>query len=840
MQYSRQSPELPDPESLPDATGRQPSSAFSAPPSISEAMHAVQFHARYSQAVPWEQSSLNDKFQALALALRERMIDRMFRTEERYNTQNAKRLYYLSLEYLIGRSLSNNLANLGFTAVYREALNALGTDLHDLIESEADAALGNGGLGRLAACFLDSLATLGMPGYGYGINYEFGLFRQEVDEQGQKEKPDNWLWIASPWLIERPEEASIIPLYGHIEEGMDGQGEYVPMWLGWKALIAVPHDLPIVGYGGHTVNVLRLFTAKSSDEFDMHIFNSGEFVKAMQEKIHSETVSKVLYPSDAVEAGRELRLIQEYFLVASALRDIMRRYLRTHHTLDAFPSKVAIQLNDTHPALTVAELMRLFVDEHQIPWDRAWEMTTATLGYTNHTLLPEALEKWPVPLVGTVLPRHLQIIHEINHRFLQCVRARWPNDVERQRRMSIVEEGHPKLLRMAHLSIIGSHSVNGVAALHSELVKTSLVPDFHALWPERFHNKTNGITQRRWLLQANPMLAQLITSTIGDEWITNLPHLRRLEPYADRHDFRAEFLKVKRMNKERLARTAWESTCTKLQPDSFFVIQAKRIHEYKRQLLNAMHIIHQYLSIVEDGATLPVPHTYIFAGKAAPGYWAAKQIIRLIYLMAQVINQDSRANEQLQVVFLPDFRVSLAEKIYPAADLSEQISTAGMEASGTGNMKFALNGAVTIGTLDGANIEIMEEVGRENIFIFGLTADEIRQLRARGSYHPREYYLRNESIRRVVDTFRSDLFCPKEPGLFTWIYDAILHKGDYYFHLADFESFVRAHDQAAQEYRNADLWARKAILNVARMGKFSSDRTIREYANDVWQVQPIL
>jgi len=834
-------------------TGKSPktiSLTASSPPTIPNRRHtkrrtvtkeqvgkSLQYHTQYSQGVSWEQSSLHEKFHAVALSLRERIIDGMFSTEARYQQHHVKRLHYLSMEFLMGRSLSNNLSNLGYTQIYQDALNNFNLHLQDLLESEADAALGNGGLGRLAACFLDSLATLGMPGYGYGINYEFGLFRQEIDDHGQKEKPDNWLWVASPWLIERREEACMVPLYGYVEEGVDLQGNSTPMWLGWKALIGIPHDFPIVGYGGHTVNILRLFTAKPSNEFDMQTFNDGDYVKAMQEKISSETISKVLYPSDSIDAGKELRLIQEYFLVACSLRDIMRRYLKTHTTLEDFPAKVAIQLNDTHPALTVAELMRLLIDEHQLPWDKAWDITTATLGYTNHTLLPEALEKWSVPLMNTVLPRHLQIIFEINHQFLQVVKTQWPNDPDRLKRMSIIEEGDTQHIRMAHLSIVGSHSVNGVAALHSELVKTQLVPDFYDLWPERFNNKTNGITQRRWLLQANPLLADQISSKIGNSWITDLSQLTQLEPCIDNVAFRKKFLSIKQHNKKQLAKIIWDTTRTRVRPDSFFIIQAKRIHEYKRQLLNVMHIIHQYLRIIEDGETLPVPHTYIFAGKAAPGYWAAKQIIRLICQVGQVINQDARANDQLQVIFLPDFRVSLAEKIYPAADLSEQISTAGMEASGTGNMKFALNGALTMGTLDGANIEIMEEVGRENIYIFGLTAQEIHDLRSGNTRHAYDAYSNNEHVRRMMDTFQSNLFCPKEPGLFSWIFDAIVHRGDYYCHLADFESYIATHDRAAQEFQDQHLWAKKAILNVARIGKFSSDRTIAEYAKDIWNIQ---
>ncbi len=686
---------------------------------------AIQHHLSYSLAKQWQQATQRDIFQAVSLAVREWIIDSMLATEERYQRADAKRLYYLSMEFLMGRSLGNNLYNLGLFDLCRNALLNMGVDLEEIRETEPDAALGNGGLGRLAACFLDSLATLDMPGYGYGLNYEFGLFRQKIDNGYQKELPDQWLRNGTPWQIERPEATCIVPVYGYIEHGTDLEGNYNPMWLGWKVLIGVPYDMPVVSYGGTTVNVLRLYAARSSDEFDMEIFNTGDYLKAVEEKMTSETISKVLYPSDAVDAGRELRLLQEYFLVACAVRDIVRCYQQQHGEFEHFADKVAIQLNDTHPALTVAELMRILVDEQSLSWERAWDMTQATLGYTNHTLLPEALEKWPVPLFERVLPRYLQVIYEINHRFLQRVAQVWPDDAGRLQRMSIIEEGPTKYVRMAHLAIVGSHSVNGVAQLHSELVKSTLVPDFYQLWPERFNNKTNGVTPRRWLLKANPLLATLISKTIGDDWITDLIALKALEPYADVRSFQDEFRQVKRANKARLAKVIFDTVRVQVDPTSLFDIQAKRIHEYKRQLLNALHIIDQYLRIVEDGRDLAVPHTYIFAGKAAPGYWAAKQIIKLVNNIGQVINHDPRVRDQLKVVFLPDYRVSLAEKLIPAADLSEQISTAGKEASGTSNMKFALNGSLTIGTLDGANIEIKEEVGEENIFIFGKTAEEI-------------------------------------------------------------------------------------------------------------------
>jgi starch phosphorylase len=715
----------------------------------------------------------------------------------------------------------------------------MGVNLADVEENERDAALGNGGLGRLAACFLDSLATLGMPGFGYGIRYEYGLFKQEIRDGYQREKPDNWLVYGTPWEIERVDEACLIPIYGRIEHTLDRHGLYNPMWMDWQMLVGVPHDLPIVGYGGHTVNYLRLYSARSSADFDMQIFNSGDYIKAVERKIASETITKVLYPSDNMMAGQELRLLQEYFLVACAIRDIIKQYLQTHATFEAFSSQVAIQLNDTHPALAVAELMRVLIDENDLPWERAWTITQATFGYTNHTLLPEALERWSVALFERVLPRHLQIIREINERFLAHVLAISPDDHERLQNVSIITPSDDPQVRMGHLAIIGSHSINGVSALHTELLKSTLVPDFFALWPERFNNKTNGITQRRWLRQANPLLTQLLNQTIGDEWVTDLDALQALEPYAQDTNFQQEFLRVKRANKERLAAVIKDLTRVSVNPDSLFDVQVKRIHEYKRQLLNVLHVIHEYLCLIEDHKEPSAPRTYIFAGKAAPGYWAAKQLIKLINNVGRVINTDPRVGERIKVIFIPDYRVSLAEKIIPAADLSEQISTAGKEASGTGNMKFALNGALTIGTLDGANIEIMEEVGEDNIFIFGLRAEEIQRMRADGSYRPREYYERNPFLKRIMDALTSDLFCRTEPDLFMWIHRAIVEQGDEYFHLADLPSYIDTHEKAGTEFTSPQVWARKAIYNVARIGKFSSDRTIREYASDIWHIGSI-
>jgi starch phosphorylase len=764
----------------------------------------------------------------------------MLETEDRYQQTDPKRVHYLSMEYLLGRSLKNNLSNLGMLDLCRDALRKMGVDFEEVMEGECEAALGNGGLGRLAACFLDSLATMGMPGYGYGLNYEYGLFKQDIDNGYQKEKPDNWLIHGSPWQIERPDEACIVPLYGRIEHGIDRAGQYNPMWMDWKIIVGVPHDMPIVGFGGQTVNVLRVYSARSSAEFDMQIFNEGDYLKAVEQQIASETISKVLYPSDLVEAGRELRLVQEYLLVACTLRDIVRRYEKSHATFDQFASKVAIHLNDTHPALAVAELMRILVDEHAQPWEKAWETTQATLSYTNHTLMPEALEKWSVSLLEYVLPRHLQIIYEVNHRFLAQVASVWPDDHERLRRMSLIEEGEQKAVRMVNLALVGSHSTNGVSALHTQIVKTSLVPDFYQLWPEKFNTKTNGVTPRRWLLQANPLLADLITSTIGSDWITDLGKLRALEPYAQDPDFQQAFMKVRRSSKTLLTQIIYDRCRVAVSPDALFDVHVKRIHEYKRQLLNVMQIIHQYLRMIQDGITPPVPRVYIFAGKAAPGYWAAKQIIKLITSVGQVINADPRVQGLIKVVFLPDYRVSLAEQIVPATDVSEQISMAGTEASGTGNMKFAMNGALTIGTHDGATIEIMDEVGQENIFLFGLQVEEIRKMRERGSYHPLTYYHRNPDIRRLMDTFASGLFCPDEPSRFRWIYESVLDRGDPYFHLADLESYIETQERVAQAFKDPVGWTCKAILNVARTGKFSSDRAIAEYAREIWNIKPIL
>ncbi len=813
-------------------------------PTVKVASHetladGIQFHLRYTVGNTGDKPSREDILQALGYSVRARLIDGLNESEQRVRRAGAKRLVYLSAEFLIGQSLRNNLFNLGLLKEAEQAVERMGFDLNDIADAESDAPLGNGGLGRLAACFMESLATLGMPAYGFGINYQFGLFKQEIENGFQKEKADQWLSQNSPWLIERSAESCTIPVYGRMEHALGKDGTYNPMWVEWQVIIGVPYDVPITGYGGSTVNHLRLYSARASDEFDMKIFNDGDYVRAVQDKINMETVSKVLYPSDAMLAGKELRLIQEYFMVACALRDTIRSYQkeRPKASVAQLHEYVTFQMNDTHPSLVVAELMRILVDEHAIAWETAWAVTQAACGYTNHTLLPEALEMWPVSLLERVLPRHLQMIYEINRRFLAQVEERFPGDGARMERMSLISSSSHPEVRMANLAIVGSHSINGVAALHTQLVKTRLVPDFYQLWPERFNNKTNGVTHRRWLACCNPALAQLITSSIGAGWITKFATVRDLEAHAQDKAFQQEFLRVKRRNKEQLAALLGDTEQVSVDPGSLFDVQVKRIHEYKRQLLNAMHVMHSYLRLIDEGHKPAVPRTHIFAGKAAPGYWMAKLIIKLINNIALTVNNDPRADGVMKVVFMRDYRVSLAEKIIPAADLSEQISTAGMEASGTGNMKFAMNGALTIGTLDGANVEILQEVGADNIHIFGLTTEEIEARRS--TYDPRDAYQASVSVRRVMDALRDNRFSPGERGLFQPIVDALLYRGDFYFHLADFDSYVAAQERVSDGFLNVPAWAGKAILNVARSGKFTSDRAVSEYAKEIWGIKPI-
>ncbi|HEV7763984.1 MAG TPA: glycogen/starch/alpha-glucan phosphorylase [Thermoanaerobaculia bacterium] len=793
----------------------------------------IESFLRTAKGRVWSDASQRDRLHALATAVRRPALDAMRASERRYREQDAKRLYYLSMEFLMGRALGNNLTNLGIYDAARSVLSELGDDLDELQALEHDAALGNGGLGRLAACFLDSLATLDLPGFGYGINYEYGLFRQTFVNGYQHEQPDHWMDGGSPWLIERPDEAVMIPVYGNITHASTGNGAYTPKWVDYKIIVGVPHDMPIVGFGGRTVNILRLFSARASDQFDIGIFNSGDYIRAVHEKITGESISKVLYPSDVVAAGKELRLLQEYFLVACSARDIIKRFRGNHESLREFAVKVAIQMNDTHPALTVAELMRVFVDEEQMPWEEAWAITVATCGYTNHTLLPEALERWSFGLLERVLPRHLQIILEINRRLLAEAERRFPGDVQMQHNVAIVADGE---VRMANLAMAGSHSVNGVAELHSKLVTETLAPDFFRLHPERFNNKTNGVTPRRWLLHANRPLASLINETIGNEWVTDLDRLRELELFVDDNGLLEKLDGVKYRNKIALAKLTKELSGVAIDPHSMFDVQVKRIHEYKRQLLNALHVIDRYWSIVEDGVLPVQPRTVIFAGKAAPGYWFAKLIIKLIHSVAEVVNADPRSREHLRVVYLPDYRVTLAEAIIPAAELSEQISTAGKEASGTGNMKLALNGALTIGTLDGANIEMRDEVGEENIFIFGLRAHEVAAELAQ--YDPQRYLHEHRWMNRAVDSIAAGHFSRGDKDIFRPIIAKLLSTRDEYVHLADFAEYVDRQKDVDVLYRDRRAWNRMSLLNIARMGKFSSDRTVAEYARDIWNVRP--
>src|SRR6516162_9564499 len=815
-----------------------PTPAFLAQVRTAEMLReAILRHVRYTLVRPLSELKPVDYLKPVSLAIRDRIVDRMLETEARFRHKDAKRLYYLSMEFLMGRSLGDNLSNLRIEELCRDVLAGFGASLDEVLDSESDAGLGNGGLGRLAACFLESLATLGMPGYGYGIDYEYGLFKQEIFGGFQREKPDRWKANGTPFQIEHPEEAVSIPLYGRLDSQTDENGRLKQTWINYKVVVGSPTDMPIVGYLGQTVNWLRLFTARASEDFDIEIFNRGDYIHAVEQKIASENISRVLYPSDSAMAGKELRLVQEYFLVACAVGDIMRRFRQQHDDFELFPAKAAIQMNDTHPSLAVAELMRVLVDQYGVPFDKAWDITRNTLAYTNHTLLPEALEKWSVPLMEKVLPRHVQIIFTINDRFLHGIADLPFMNGEKLRKMSIIEEGYEKHMRMANLSIVGSHSVNGVSALHSNLLTKSLVPEFAELWPEKFNNKTNGVAPRRWLMKANPGLTDLISQALDEQkWITDLSRLRDLEPWAENKGFRAAFKEVKRQNKLKLAASIEDQLGIVVNPDSIFDVQIKRIHEYKRQLLAVMHVIHDYLQIVDHNVVPASPRTYIFAGKAAPGYWAAKQVIKLIHNLADVVNHDQRVNDLLKVAFLPDYRVSLATLIIPGADLSEQISTAGMEASGTGNMKLAMNGALTIGTWDGANIEIAEEVGLDNIYIFGLRAEEILEMQQKNNYNPRERYDSDPVVKEVMDSLASDLFCPNEHGLFRWIFDELVHRGDRYYHIADFPSYVEVQNQISTEYQNDDVWCRKAILNVARIGKFSSDRTVLEYARDIWHI----
>jgi len=793
-------------------------------------------HLEYSLCKDQYTATNRDLYMSLALAARDRLIERWINTQQKYYTADVKRVYYLSAEYLMGRVLTNNLINLGVYDETRRAMEELNIDLEEIAGEEPDMGLGNGGLGRLAACFLDSLATLEIPAVGYGIRYEFGIFDQDIRNLRQVELPENWLRYGNPWEITHPEVIFTVHFYGRVKQTTLPDGTLKSEWVDTSDVVGIPCDIPIAGYGNHTVNTLRLWSARASKEFDLNYFQHGDYLKAVEEKNVSENISKVLYPSDEFYEGRELRLKQQYFFVSCSIKDIIRRYLVNHQSFDEFPDKIAIQLNDTHPSLAVTELMRLFLDSYGMNWEKAWDLTTRTCAYTNHTLLAEAMEKWAVPMFGRLLPRHLEIIYEINRRFLKDVSIRFMRDGERQRAMSLLEEGPEKRVRMAHLAIVGSHSVNGVAELHSRLLKERELRDFAEMYPGRFNNKTNGVTPRRWLLAANPGLAELITTYIGSNWVKDLSELRKIEGFTEDPDCRRKWQEIKRGNKQRLAAAAFKLTGERLDPEAIFDVQVKRIHEYKRQMLNILHVVYLWLRLKEEKEFRIHPRTFFFGGKAAPAYHTAKTIIRLICHVSDMINRDTATNQTLKVIFLPNYRVSLAEIIYPGADVSEQISTAGYEASGTSNMKFALNGALTVGTLDGANIEIMEEVGRENIFIFGLTAEEVAS--GRSGYRPMDYYHGNPALKQAIDLIRDGFFSPDERGLFQPLIDLLLNE-DRYMVLADFDAYHRAQMQIDALYCDTEGWTKKSILNVARIGKFSSDRTILEYNRDVWRAEPV-
>ncbi len=779
-----------------------------------------------------------DWYHATAYMVRDRLIERWMETMRNYYRKDAKRVYYLSLEFLIGRTLRNSLLNLGFAEEAEQALTEMGLDLDQMEELEFDAALGNGGLGRLAACFLDSMATLRLPGYGYGIRYEYGMFRQQIENGQQVEQPDNWLRYANPWEFPRPEVLYQVKFFGRVVHYPTEDGTLRYHWIDTEEVMAMAYDTPVPGYGVPTVNNMRLWSAKASRDFDLHYFNAGNYIKAVEDKTSSENLSKVLYPSDSTVTGRELRLKQQYFFVSASLQDILYRFLKQHDDLALLPQKVVIQLNDTHPAIAIPELMRILVDIHHIDWQQAWDITTETFSYTNHTLLPEALETWPVALFESMFPRHLQIIYEINQRFLTELMHRHPGDVELLKRLSIIDEESGRRVRMAHLAIIGSHRVNGVAALHTTLLKEKIFPDFNAFFPGKFINVTNGITPRLWLNQANPKLTALLTSKLGKGFITRLERLEQLAGYCDDAEFIDAFRQVKQANKQRLTGLIQHHLGLAVDPESMFDVQIKRIHEYKRQLLNVLHCITLYNRIRHGTAQHSVPRTIIIAGKAAPGYTMAKLIIKLINDVADIINHDPLIAERLKLVFIPNYDVTTATDIIPAADLSQQISTAGTEASGTGNMKLSLNGALTIGTLDGANVEIRQAVGEENIFIFGHTVESLNQLQNEG-YRPADYYRDDAELHEVLDMIGAGYFSPEEPARFRPIIDSLL-QDDQYRLLADYRSYIECQEQVDALYQNTMAWQRKAILNVAHMGRFSSDRTINEYANNIWGVEPVL
>ncbi|CAF3409283.1 unnamed protein product [Rotaria sp. Silwood1] len=781
-----------------------------------------------------------DYYTSIAYTVRDHLVGRWIRTNQYHFENDEKRVYYLSLEFHMGRALSNCLINLGIENTVDEALYQMGLNIEELEELEPDGALGNGGLGRLAACFLDSMATLGLAGYGYGLRYDYGIFAQRIKNGYQDEYPENWLKFPNPWEIGRPEHHVPIQFYGKIVHDENGKKK----WIDTEIIYAMPYDSPIPGYNNNIVNTLRLWSAKARGEFNFQLFNAGDYIRAVAEESLAENITRVLYPNDNFDKGKILRLKQEYFLVSASLQDIIRRFKNSklfsnrNKKIDFtyFPEKIAIQLNDTHPTLTIVELMRLLIDEENLEWNQAFDITTKTVAYTNHTLLPEALERWPIEMFENLLPRHFDIITDINSHHLNLVRKKWPNDEERVKRMSIIDN-EQQVVNMGYLSVVGSHVVNGVAQLHSNLLKSTIFKDFYELNPEKFQNKTNGITPRRWLLSCNPNLSELITSKIGDDWITDLSKLAKLRDHIDDEQFIRDLQQVKLENKKRLIKVLEKDFKITVNPDTMFDVQVKRIHEYKRQLLNCLHVITLYNRIKDNPKIDIVPRTVIFGGKAAPGYQTAKLIIKLICNVARTVSNDPAVGDRLKVIFLENYRVSLAEKIIPAVDLSEQISLAGLEASGTGNMKMMLNGALTIGTYDGANVEIDEEVGRDNIFIFGMTVEDVDALREKG-YNSKEYYEREPELKRALDQIRDGFFSPEDPNLFADIIKGLLESNDRYMLLADYAEYVKAQEHVEQLYKNRIEWTKKCLLNIAAAGKFSSDRAIREYAKDIWNVKP--
>ena len=794
------------------------------------------FHLKYSRGKDLRAATTFDKMMCFSHAVRDMAVDGFIATQRQYLDQDVRRVNYLSMEYLIGKMLSNNVYALGIEKMSRDALQTLNITVDEVLALDVEAGLGNGGLGRLAACYLDSLATKELPAYGYGIRYEHGIFRQEFDNGWQRERPDEWLALGYPWELIRPEYTLPVCVYGRVKKNFRPGKGAADVWEDFQVFEAVPFDVPIIGYHVNTANMLRLWKSQPAEGFRLDVFNQGDYVRAVEEKNWAENVSKVLYPSDYTYAGKELRLIQEYFLASCSVRDIVRRYRKNHSDYTQFAEKNVIQLNDTHPTLAVVELMRVLHDEEGIPWDDAWDITVNTFCYTNHTLLAEALEKWTVDLMQRVLPRHMQIIFEINHRFLQKVEINHPGEGELMRKVSLIEEGQHKQVRMANLCVVGSNKVNGVSALHSNLLKTNTMPEFDKIYPGKFTNVTNGITHRRWLIKANPELSELITENIGDEWKMDLSQLKAFEAFAGKRAVQNKFMDIKRQKKVELCATIKELTGYLVSPDSVFDVQIKRLHMYKRQLLKAMHIIHLYNKIKADPKSNVQPKTFIFAAKAAPAYLIAKSVIKLINTMAEVINNDVDVAGRLKVVFLPDYNVSLAEKIIPAADISEQISTAGLEASGTGNMKLSLNGALTVGTWDGANIEIAQNVGEENIFIFGNRTEDLAEL-ARKGYNPWSYMDKSEDLQGVLEALRDNIFDPSQPDLFKDLYNEVTEHGDFYYYLADYEEYIKCNEDVDQLYAKPSKWAEKAILNVARMGWFSSDRSIQDYVDDIWHLE---